>query len=265
MQVRAGRGFEAILADLDGTLYFKKKLFPWAARTVREWKQAGFQVRFLTNTDSKSVRTLQRVLGEMGLTVPEDELFSPAVALLEFLEADPGKTCHFLLSEDLAGQIALAESGPRSEKVDYVIVGDFRESVAYETLNTAFRHLMSGADLIALQKGRYFATPEGPSLDTGSFVALLEFASGKIARVLGKPSADFFRMALESLGCAPEKAIVVGDEIATDVRGAKEAGAFSVLVRTGRFSEAELVSSPVKPDLVIDSARDLLEALAVRS
>lgn len=255
------RRFQAILADLDGTLHFKRMLFPWAADVVQEWKQAGFLVRFMTNTDSKSTRTLQQELQAMGLSISEEELFTPVTAMREFLGANPGKSCYCLLSEELAG-VPRAHNQP-CDRVDYVIVGDFRESVRYSTLNTAFRHLMSGADLIALQKGRYFAAPDGPSLDTGSFVALLEFASGKTARVFGKPSADFFRMALNQLNCLPEEAIVIGDDVTTDIAGAREIGAHSVLVRTGKFDETDLAMSPAKPDAVLDSAQDLLTYISI--
>lgn len=261
LQVKRRR-FRAILADLDGTLYFKKKPFPWAAKTVQDWKEAGFLVRFLTNTDSKSVHTLHQELREMGLCVPEEELFTPVTALFEFLKSNPGKRCYCLLSEELGGEFA-ACAGQHFDEADYVIVGDFRENVRYSTLNTAFRYLMSGADLIALQKGRYFVAPDGPSLDTGSFVALLEFASGKTARVFGKPSADFFQMALNQLGCPPEEAIVIGDDTTTDIAGAGEIGAYSVLVRTGKFKEADLLAAPVRPDAVLDSAHDLLAHLGL--
>jgi ribonucleotide monophosphatase NagD (HAD superfamily) len=102
------------------------------------------------------------------------------------------------------------------------------------------------------------------NLDTGGFVALLEFASGKTARVLGKPSTDFFQLAARRLGCRLENIVVVGDDLTTDVAGARKAGARAVLVRTGKFSDESLAESFIEPDLIIDSVADLPRAIENR-
>jgi ribonucleotide monophosphatase NagD (HAD superfamily) len=83
---------------------------------------------------------------------------------------------------------------------------------------------------VALQKGRYFVREEGYFLDTGAFVAMLEYSSGKTARVLGKPSQEFFHLALSHVGCTPAEAAIVGDDINTDIAGAARTGALGVLV-----------------------------------
>ena len=163
-----------------------------------------------------------------------------------------------MLSRGLASYLApyLSESGP----ADYVIVGDSRELATYGRLNSAFRHIMAGAEILALQKGRYFLRDGNYNLDTGAFVALLEFASGKTARVLGKPSSDFFRLALDTLGCAANEVVVAGDDVTTDVAGARAIGAFSVLVRTGKGRLGPAHGAP-QPDMILDSIAGLPGAL----
>jgi HAD superfamily hydrolase (TIGR01458 family) len=260
------RPIKALLLDLDGTLYFKGVQIPGADRALAELRQMGVQLRFLTNTDSKTNKTICGELSQMGLAVEEEEIFSPVTSALQFLRQNPGKRCHCLLSQELAA--AFAPYIAREGRVDYVVVGDFRDSVSYEALNRAFRHIMAGAEIIALQKGRYFVRSDGYNLDTGAFVQLLEYGSGKAARVLGKPSADFFQMALERVGCHPEEVAIVGDDFDTDIAGAKGIGAFAVLVRTGKYSDEALARSPVQPDMIVDSIADLprlLEDNSIRS
>lgn len=249
---------KAILSDLDGTVYFRGEMIPGADRALDDLRLRGFKLRFLTNTDSKSTETIHEELARMGLDIPADEIFTPVTALREFLDQNPGKRCRFLISKGLQAEL---EPAPADGPVDYVVVGDFRESVSYEALNAAFRDLMDGAELIALQKGRCFYDAGGPNIDTGAFVALLEYASGKTARVLGKPSAEFFNLALKHAGCGPEEALVVGDSLASDITGAKNAAIPAVLVRTGQFDPDELERSQIKPDLTLASIADLSHLL----
>ena len=111
-----------------------------------------------------------------------------------------------------------------------MIVGDLGDRWDYEVLNRAFRRLMDGAELIALQKNRYWETAEGLSLDAGPFVAALEYATGREAEVIGKPSPAFFELALGELGVSADRAAMVGDDVEADVGGAMDAGLAGILV-----------------------------------
>jgi HAD superfamily hydrolase (TIGR01458 family) len=119
---------------------------------------------------------------------------------------------------------------------------------------------MDGAKLVALQKNRYWRTPDGLSLDAGPFVAALEYASGERAEVVGKPEEAFFRLALEDLGLEAGEVAMVGDDAEADVAGAKRAGLLGVQVKTGKWPpDAE----GGEADLVLDSVAGLPEALGV--
>lgn len=223
----------AILFDLEGTLHFKGALLPGALEALHAASSAGMQRRFLTNSDSKTAEQMAAELATMGLEVPPHEVFTAATAGLTFLRQQHDNRCFALLPAAL--QPAFSSFVPRSGRVDYVVVGDVRESATYESLNQAFRHLRSGARLLALQKGRYFVRSDGEHLDTGGFVELLAYASGKEAILLGKPSATFFELALRDLGSTPGETLVVGDDVSTDIAGAHAIGARSVLMRTGKY------------------------------
>lgn len=246
---------KAVLLDLDGTLYFKGAPIPGVQQALAEIRAMHLPMRFLTNTDSKTTETLQQQIAGLGLQLPIEELFTPASALLQFLQQHPGKRCYTLLSAELTAALAPALSG--EGKVGYVVVGDVREALSYPALDAAFQHLMAGAELLALQKGRYYVRADGYHLDTGAFVQLFEYASGQTARVLGKPSPDYFRLALDPLGCSPAETLIVGDDLTTDVAGARQIGARCALVRTGKYQPDQAERAAREADWVIDSVRDL--------
>jgi len=156
-----------------------------------------------------------------------------------------------------AARLAQAEARVREWQPDAIVVGDLGEAWDFRRLNAAFRQLLGGARLVALQRNRYWRTPDGLTIDAGAFVAALEYAASVEAVVVGKPSAEFFRLAAASLPDGAAPALVVGDDVETDIAGAHAAGLPSVLVRTGKFRPESLEAARVKPDLVLDSAARL--------
>jgi len=140
-------------------------------------------------------------------------------------------------------------------------VGDCKADFTYERLAVALDYLMNGAELVALQKGRYVIRPEGRFLDTGAFVAALEYASNTQAYVLGKPSAELLRLAIDDMDLSPHEVAMVGDDVESDVSGAFSVGARSIVVRTGKFTLDTYERSERKPDVLLDSVADLPSAL----
>jgi HAD superfamily hydrolase (TIGR01458 family) len=256
----AGRGYHArmrvggLLLDLDGTLYVEDEPIQGAREAIERLASAGLILRYVTNTTRKPRRAVGERLHEMGFRVEAAEIFTPATAAAGMIGE---KSCFPLvdesLLEDLRG-VTLDENAP-----DYVLVGDLGEGFTYDRLNTAFRLLMGGAELLALQKNRYWLTGEELSLDAGPFVAALEYASGKKATIVGKPERDFFRLALREMGLDPDEVAMVGDDAEADVAGARAAGLKGILVRTGKYR----AGSEGAPDLVLHSVADLPEALGV--
>ena len=259
----AARAFpRAVLLDVDGTLTRGGEAIPGAAATLRWLRDRGIQVRLLTNIDSRTPETVCRELAASGLEVEVAEIFTPVVAALRFLEQRPGERCHLLISAELAARFAAHDAG--GGPADHVLVGDCRELAGFAQLDAAFRRLMEGAGLLALQRGRWWQAQDGPSLDTGAFVALLEYASGRAARTFGKPSVDFFEMALADLDCTASEVLVVGDDPENDAGGARSVGAPWVLVCTGKYGAPTVAHDQVDAT-VIDSISDLPALLETRS
>jgi phospholysine phosphohistidine inorganic pyrophosphate phosphatase len=149
-------------------------------------------------------------------------------------------------------------SGRRADRpADAILVGDLGDRWDYALLQEAFDHLMGGAAFIALSRDRYWLRDGRLALDAGPFVAGLEFATGKIATVAGKPSPHFYRAALHSLGMSGTNAAMVGDDLWSDVEGAQRAGLLGWLVRTGKYQESALRDSGVQPDRILDSVAAL--------
>jgi HAD superfamily hydrolase (TIGR01458 family) len=245
-----------VLLDLDGTLYVDEEPVAGAGETVDSLKAAGIAVRYLTNTTRKPRRWVCERLVALGFEVEEAEIFTPARAAAGRI----GTGSCFPLVDDSVFE-DLAEVTITDDHPDYVLVGDVGEDFTHARLDPAFRHLMQGARLLALQKNRYWQTEGGISLDAGPFVAALEYASGKTASVVGKPDQDFFRLALEDLGLEANEVAMVGDDAEADVLGAKRAGLLGIQVRTGKWRAATDTSGA---DLVIDSIADLPEVLELQ-
>ena len=146
------------------------------------------------------------------------------------------------------------EGLPSGSAPNAVLVGLAKEAFTYSALNTAFRilHSTPDAQLIAIHRGRYYKEPDGLSLGPGPFVTALEEASGRQATVVGKPEPSFFSLALADLAVRPEEAVMVGDDVVSDVGGAQAVGMRGVLVRTGKYQPGDETSKGVHPDATVD-------------
>lgn len=249
---------EGLLVDLDGTLYVGAEPIPGAVEAMRRIGDAGIPFRYVTNTTRKSRRAVAEALREMGFPLRasrgESLVYTPAIAADRLLL---DRRVHALVAEplleDLHG-VVLTDREP-----EYVLVGDLGDGFTYERLDRAFRHLLDGAELVALQKNRYWQKGDVLSLDAGPFVAALEYASGKEANVVGKPEKVFFEATLGELGLEARRVAMVGDDAEADVTGAMAAGLLGVQVETGKYRPGEAGGA----DLVVESFADLTGAIGL--
>ena len=168
-----------------------------------------------------------------------------------------GLTVRFTTNTDSIPPTALADrlAGP-GERATHVLVADPSYGATYDDLNAAFRALRPEAQLVTTQVNRIARRDDGEHLDTGGWVRLLEYATGSSARVLGKPSPEFFTAPLDALGRGAQSALVVGDDLAADIGGGHAVGAATVLVRSGKGDRPQ-PGAQAEPDAVIDSVADL--------
>jgi HAD superfamily hydrolase (TIGR01458 family) len=250
----------AILLDIDGVLHVSGEAVPGGAEAVRELREGGHRLRFVTNNTTRARKRLADDLRGLGIDLEDDELATTPLAAGGLLAGSRVLALTMAaVRDDLAERVELVD-----RDADVVLLGGADESdetgrvFSYENLNRAFAELEGGARLVCLHRNRWWRVGLNRKLlDAGLFVVGLEYAAGVQAEVVGKPSAAYFRAALEELGAEPADAVMIGDDVETDVGGAKAVGMRGVLVRTGKFEAKTLAAADPQPDAVVDSIADL--------
>ncbi len=256
-----GNRVEGLLFDLDGTVYQEGRAIPGAAEALEALRRRDLPFRFTTNTTRRPRAALAEWLSSMGVAAHPGEILSAPAAAARWLKSKGVHRVQLLLAEATFEEFEGFEITGRSPET--VVVGDLGEDWTFPLLNQAFRNLMDGAELLAIQRNRYWRTDGGLSLDAGPFVAALEYGSGKTATLAGKPSPAFFEAAAGELGVPPGRIAVVGDDLESDVAGARASGMIGVAVRTGKYRPQDEGRAQRAADVVLDSVAAVPEWLGI--
>jgi HAD superfamily hydrolase (TIGR01458 family) len=248
----------AILLDVDGVLMVSGEPIAGAAAAVRQLREDGHRLRFVTNNTTRARARLAEELREVGIDLTDDELQTTPIAAAHALAGKRvlALTMHAVV-DDLQGMELVGEDA------EAVLLGGADETLeanvvfSYTNLARAFHELEAGAELYCLHKNRWWQTRRGPLLDAGAFVAGLEYAADVEATVLGKPSPAYFAAAVEALDAEPAMTWMVGDDIESDIAGAQRFGLRTVLVRTGKFRPDTVERGSVMPDGIVSSVAQL--------
>ena len=247
--------FKTFIIDLDGTVWRWKELAPGAKSFLEALRKMGKQVLFVTNNTLLSTEELAERLRGFGVKVGKNEIVSSGLVIREFLTMNGGKVLVVGegLKRELEGNVDIKERPP----VDYVAIGhDLKFD--YEKMKLVLKAVKKGARLLAAAKGRIFCVGRELWPGTGAIVKAIEFASGKEALLLGKPS-DYMAELVELFVQSPRKeTVVIGDELDSDIELARKCGYFSILIKTGVDRE---VKGKIKPNLVVDSFKELKKLL----
>ena len=281
-------GVRGLLLDLDGVLILKGAPIPGAVEAIRELDRRGFPFIVVTNTSLFSRARLAGWAAKQGMPVPADRIqtaLSASAALVR--ERYAGQPVYVIASEDArsefdgcGAEVLDADAAAAAERdgvaVAAVVLGDSPDQLTKPNLDRAFRMVRNGADLIGMHRNPWWLTPEGPTLDAGTFLVGLEWATKRRARLVGKPSPAFFRVAIERLAVeaaargepklSRRDLAMVGDDAGTDIGGGRRAGLRTVFVRTGKHGDAELAAAargrrPIVPDAVAVSIAEVVAAL----
>jgi HAD superfamily hydrolase (TIGR01458 family) len=245
-----------VLLDIDGVLYVGDEPIEGAHKAFSELRRLSAGVRLVTNTTSRPRRAVHEHLIKLGFEVALEEVLTPAAMAVNHCREHGYESVAVLASEGLREDLAELEPFATGATADAVILGDLGSGFTAEVLNGAFRLLMDGAELVALQHNRYWRRADGLALDVGAYSAALEYGTGREAIVVGKPAAAFFLAAIADMGL--EHAVMVGDDVEADVGGAMAAGLPAVLVRTGKH-RADALIARVTPTAIVDSIADFPE------
>ncbi|TFB98985.1 MULTISPECIES: HAD-IIA family hydrolase [Cryobacterium] len=249
---------ECWLTDMDGVLVHENSPLPGAAELIQNWTDAGTPFLVLTNNSIFTPRDLSARLRASGLIVPEERIWTSALATADFLKSQaPGGTA-FVIGE-VGLTTALHEAGfiMTETNPDYVVVGETR-NYSFEAITKAIRLLLAGARFIATNPDATGPSADGPMPATGAIAALISKATGMEPYVVGKPNPMMFRSAMNKIGAHSENTAMIGDRMDTDIVAGIEAGLHTILVMTGISDEAEVRRYPFRPDEIISGVHELV-------
>ncbi|AZZ49954.1 TIGR01457 family HAD-type hydrolase [Rathayibacter rathayi] len=251
---------EAWLTDMDGVLVHENKALPGAPELIQEWIDSGTPFLVLTNNSIFTPRDLAARLRGSGLHVPEERIWTSALATADFCASQKPGGSAFVIGE--AGiTTALHEVGfiMTETAPDYVVVGETR-NYSFEAITKAIRLIVAGARFIVTNPDATGPSSEGVLPATGAIAALITKATGKDPYVVGKPNPMMFRSAMNKIGAHSENTGMIGDRMDTDIVAGIEAGLHTVLVLTGISDAAEIERYPFRPDEVLSGVHELLSA-----
>jgi NagD protein len=256
---------ECWLTDMDGVLVHENQPIPGAPELLQQWRDEGRPFLVLTNNSIFTPRDLSARLRASGLIVPEESLWTSALATADFLHSQiPGGSA-FVIGE--AGiTTALHEVGfvMTESDPDYVVIGETR-NYSFEAITKAIRLIGAGSRFIATNPDATGPSAEGPMPATGAVAALITKATGKDPYVVGKPNPMMFRSAMNRIGAHSENTGMIGDRMDTDIVAGIEAGLHTILVLSGISDRAEIERYPFRPDEVLDSVADLLASAPIET
>jgi NagD protein len=252
------RKIECWLTDMDGVLVHEGVALPGAADVIKQWQAEGLRFLVLTNNSIYTPRDLAARLRATGLDIPEESIWTSALATAEFLRSQKPKGSAYVIGE--AGMTtALHEVGYIQTDVnpDYVVLGETR-NFNFDMLTKAIRLINNGSRFIATNPDATGPSAEGPLPATGSVAALITKATGKEPYIVGKPNPMMFRSAMNKINAHSETTGMIGDRMDTDVVAGIEAGLHTVLVLTGIADDVEIAKYPFRPNEILNSIADLL-------
>lgn len=247
------------LTDMDGVLVHEGKALDGAAELIKQWQDAGTPFLVLTNNSIYTPRDLSARLRAGGLDVPEDRIWTSALATADFLKSQNPSGTAYVIGESGLTQ-ALHDVGYVQTDVDpdYVVLGETR-NFSFENLTKAIRLINAGARFIATNPDATGPSAEGVMPATGAVAALITKATGKDPYIVGKPNPMMFRSAMRKIGAHSQSTGMIGDRMDTDVVAGIEAGLHTVLVLTGIADEAEIQRYPFRPTEILMSVADLVK------
>ena len=253
------RNKDLFLFDLDGVFYRgkEKREKIGGTRTIEALRKSGKKLFVLTNNSTDSVETVHARLTEFSIPVKREEILTCALLTAEYLNKKYGKVSYFLIGEaGLESEMRrCGHARTEGEEAQFVVVGLDRR-LTYNKLDKAARLVRNGASIVATHTARLYMYSDGPAIATGPIVRALEYATQKKATVIGKPSPLMFRIALERAGCTRRQAVMIGDQVDTDLEGASLAGIDSIPVTSGVDQDALGTAVATIPN--VDDLVDLL-------
>nr|WP_308207395.1 HAD-IIA family hydrolase [Mycolicibacterium komossense] len=249
------------LTDMDGVLVHEERALPGAAEFLQTLTDKHRPFLVLTNNSIFTPRDLAARLLRSGLVVPEESIWTSALATATFLDDQlPGGSAYVIGEAGLTTALHAIGYTLTDTDPDFVVLGETR-TYSFEAITKAIRLIGSGARFIATNPDVTGPSAEGPTPATGSVAALITKATGREPYFVGKPNPMMFRSALNRIEAHSENTMMIGDRMDTDVVAGIEAGLDTILVLTGSTSEADIQKYPFRPGRVLPSIAEVIELI----
>lgn len=252
------------LLDMDGTIYLDNDLFPGTIPFLSRVREIGGRYLFLTNNSSRSVSAYVEKLGKLGIEATAEDFLTSVNALIADLKSrEPYRLCYAFGTESFRQQ--LREAGINvtdklEDGIDCLLIA-FDTELNFQKLEDACILLNRGVDFIATNPDWVCPTWYGSVPDCGSVCEMLQRATGRCPRVIGKPQPEMVKLAMAATGFAPEETMVVGDRLYTDIACGVNAGVDTAFVLSGEGTMEDLDASDVKPTWIFDDIAAILAAM----
>lgn len=258
--------YSAYIFDLDGTIYLGDTALPGAAETVAALRAAGRRTIFLSNNPTRTRQQYVEKLSRMGIPVAIDDVVTSPLVLRQWLLRTAPAARLFVVGEEPLKH-ELREAGFQlSERVGEIdiVVASFDRTFAYHKLQVAYDAIRAGARLVATNPDRYCPTPTGGQPDAAAIIAAIEACTGVTCDpIVGKPSPIMVATVMDMLRLPPERCMMIGDRLETDISMGIAAGMATCLVLTGDATRTKLAASGLTPTLVLERIDGLLEQEAL--
>jgi 5'-nucleotidase len=255
------REIRSWLMDMDGVLVREEQAVPGADRFIARLRELEIPFLVLTNNSIYTRRDLAARLLVSGIEVPEEAIWTSALATARFLETQrPGGSAFVIGEAGLTTALHSAGYTMTDLAPDYVVLGETR-TYSFERITRAIRLIEGGARFIATNPDTTGPTPEGPLPATGSVAALISRATGHEPYFVGKPNPLMMRSALNAIDAHSETSAMVGDRMDTDVVSGLEAGMETILVLTGMTTRGQAERFPYRASRIVESVADLIDEL----
>lgn len=252
---------DALLLDMDGTVYLGPNPIAGASEFVQYLQESGIPFLFLTNNPSQDADYYRDKLARMNIRVEASDILSAGAATAAYLRDETPYRRPFVLgTPSFEQELLRAGMELNSDAPDAVVIA-FDKTLTYAKLERACLLLSQGLPYIATNPDRVCPTEYGYIPDCGAIAALIEAATGRMPRFIGKPEPDFARTALRALGADAAHTAMVGDRLYTDMAMAQRAGMAGILVLSGESTSEDVEKADQAPDFVFLSVRELQQAL----
>lgn len=253
--------YDAYIFDLDGTIYLGEAPLPCAARTVAALRASGRRTVFLSNNPTRTRQQYATKLTGMGIPTQAADIVNSSFVLVQWLLRETPNACLFVIGEEPLKQELLEAGFALSDQPDEIniVVASFDRTFVYHKLQVAFDAIRSGARLVATNADRYCPTPGGGEPDAAAIIAAVEACTGAVCDpIVGKPSPIMLQSVMSRLRLPPERCMMVGDRLETDIRMGIDAGMATCLMLTGDATPEKLAESGLAPTLVLERIDGLL-------